>query len=153
MDIESTIPNFQAVIALSFIGSYYSKNLFSGILVPIYIMFLSDIMLGFHQMLFWTYTPYIFVAIIGSIVPSNFNKLYMLLGGISSSLVFFFISNFGVWTLGGYGFTFSGLLSCYIAALPFLSNSIFSTLLFSALFIYLHRPFYSIYYNRYAFAR
>ena len=37
----------------------------------------------------------------------------------------FVITNFGVWLLGSYGYTFTGLLTCYILAIPFLQIQLF----------------------------
>ncbi len=52
------------------------------------------------------------------------------------AVVYFLLSNFFVWQSGA-GFarpkTFSGLMQCYIDGLPFLGNSLISTLAFSAL--------------------
>ena len=55
-----------------------------------------------------------------------------------SSLVFFIISNFGVWALGSLGAhgipyekSLNGLIECYILAIPFFSNTFLSTLVFS----------------------
>lgn len=50
-----------------------------------------------------------------------------------SVCIFFIISNFGVWVLGSYEYSFKGLLECYVAAIPFFGNTIISTLIFSTL--------------------
>ena len=49
------------------------------------------------------------------------------------NLIFFLITNFGVWVGGSYGYNFSGLASSYFLALPFFGYTIISTLLFSIL--------------------
>ena len=46
---------------------------------------------------------------------------------------FFIITNFGVWSLGSYGYTLNGLIACYTLALPFLGNSLISTIIFSSI--------------------
>ena len=47
-------------------------------------------------------------------------------------VVFFIVSNFGVWFSGFmYPLTFDGLLSCYIAAIPFFRATLASNILFS----------------------
>lgn len=38
-------------------------------------------------------------------------------------MVFFVLSNLGMWATGYYGYTIEGLLSCFVAALPFLGAS------------------------------
>ena len=52
-----------------------------------------------------------------------------------SSLIFFIISNFGVWTTGTfYEPNLKGLIYCYIMAIPFFTNTLLSTILFACLF-------------------
>jgi hypothetical protein len=51
---------------------------------------------------------------------------------ITSSLIFFLITNFGVWAFSGmYPLTFDGLAACYVAALPFLQHTIVGDLLWA----------------------
>ena len=59
-------------------------------------------------------------------------KLFQLVfSGIASSVVFFIISNFGVWLLSGfYSLNFQGLLECYVAGIPFFRSTLISTLIF-----------------------
>ena len=47
--------------------------------------------------------------------------------------VFFIITNFGVWSLGAYGYSFSGLILCYTLALPFFGYNLISTFIFSGI--------------------
>ena len=73
----------------------------------------------------------------------NFKNLFIC--GFIGSLIFFIISNFGVWVLGSPGVldlpyekNLNGLVECYILAIPFFGNTFLSTLIFSypAIFIY-----------------
>ena len=47
------------------------------------------------------------------------------------ALIFFIVTNFGVWSLGSYGYTWEGLISCYVLALPFFGNTLVGTMIFS----------------------
>ena len=49
---------------------------------------------------------------------------------LGSSLLFFLLTNFGVFLLG-YPHTIQGLLTCYTLALPFFVNTIIGDLLFT----------------------
>ena len=50
---------------------------------------------------------------------------------LSGSLIFFIISNFGVWFVSNiYERTILGLVECYILAIPFFFNTIISTFLY-----------------------
>ena len=46
-------------------------------------------------------------------------------------IIFFIITNFGVWVSGSYGYTLQGFISCYILAIPFFTNTLISTFIFS----------------------
>jgi len=59
--------------------------------------------------------------------PHNFAILYF-------SILFFIITNFGIWLLGWYPHTTSGLIQCYAMALPFLRDFALSTLVYAAAF-------------------
>ena len=52
---------------------------------------------------------------------------------ILNTLIFFMLTNLGVFLSGYYGFGFQSLLLCYTLAIPFFTNTILSTLIFSIL--------------------
>ena len=96
--------------------------------VTVISFFITDIFIGFHSFLFFTWGS---VAAIG-LISKYFNKSITLrfAGALSGCFIFFFITNFGVWVSGSYGYTFSGLITCFILALPFFGNTIISTIIF-----------------------
>jgi hypothetical protein len=52
---------------------------------------------------------------------------------VPCSLVFFALSNFAVWAFSGmYSLDFAGLTQCYVAALPFLQNTVAGDLFWTA---------------------
>jgi len=122
-------PNFTTLIALSF----YIPVTFGARYIPIVVLayFITDLIIGFHSTLLFTWGS---VATIGAI-SKYFNKsiFFRIVGVLSGSLIFYLITNFGVWVNGSYGYTFNGLLNCYILALPFFGYTIISTFIFSIL--------------------
>ena len=51
---------------------------------------------------------------------------------LAASTVFFVITNFGVWAVGGlYPRTVLGLTECFVAALPFFGNQMAGDILFT----------------------
>jgi hypothetical protein len=61
---------------------------------------------------------------------------------LGGSLLFYMISNLGVWILSDiYEKNLIGLFNCYVLALPFLKNSILSTILFVYLSYWSHIRF------------
>ena len=54
-------------------------------------------------------------------------------GSLLGACLFFIITNFGVWSLGSYGYSFNGLIACYTLAIPFFAYSLTSTFIFSGI--------------------
>ena len=122
-------PNFTSLIALSF---YVPAVLGLRFLPAVVLSFaLTDIFIGYHNTLFFTWGSVIIIGLISKYFISSFLK--RLSGALSGACLFFLITNFGVWTTGYYGYNFEGLLASYVLALPFFGYTIISTLIFSVL--------------------
>jgi hypothetical protein len=53
---------------------------------------------------------------------------------VASSVLFFAITNFGMWLFSGfYPVTYAGLVACYTAAIPFFQNTIAGDLFYTVL--------------------
>ncbi len=123
-------PNFTSLIALSF----YVPLIFGKIYIPVVLLsfVITDIIIGFHNTLFFTWGSVVLIGIFSKFFISTDIK-FRLIGVVSASFVFFVISNFGVWLSGGYGYSFSGLLECYFLAIPFFGNTMLSTIFYTFL--------------------
>ncbi len=122
-------PNFTSLIALSlYVPLFLGKRFIPALLICFII---TDIFIGFHTIVVFTWGSIIIISLTSYLFQKN---IYMrIIGAVCGSLVFYIISNFGVWSLGSYGYSFDGLLICYIAAIPFYSNTLISTILYSVL--------------------
>jgi len=122
-------PNFTSLIALSF----YIPAVFGVRFIPAVVLSLlfTDLIIGFHSTMLFTSGSVILIGLISE----YFNKslLFRISGALISALIFFFLSNFGVWLSGSYGYSISGFLNCYLLALPFFGYTVLSTLLFSSI--------------------
>ena len=87
-------------------------------------MVLTDAVLGFHSII-----PFVYLSIIGISCIGVFSKKINNITIFKSSVVFFVVSNFGVWLLG-YPNSLSGFISCYTLALPFLLNTVLGDFFF-----------------------
>ena len=128
-------PNFVPIGALAlFSGSNFKKK--TAYLIPLSAMFLSDIFLGLHSTIFFVYLSFILITFIGNRIKSlKFSSL--LLASLGSSILFFLITNFGVWVLFSfYPKTFNGLIQCYTMAIPFFRNTVLGDLFYSFFFFY-----------------
>ena len=122
-------PNFTSLIALSF---YVPALLGLRFLPAVVLSFvLTDIFIGYHNMLFFTWGSVIIVGLTSKYFVSSLLK--RLGGALSGACLFFLITNFGVWTVGSYGYNLEGLLASYVLALPFFGYTFISTLIFSVL--------------------
>jgi len=134
MRIIDHAPNFTPIIAVALLSGFYIKNRFL-ILLPIGSMFLSDIFIGSHGVQFWVYFPLMIIFAMGYFIKNNDMK-NVFLYSILSSIIFFIVSNFGVWVMGGYTYDLNGFVACYIMAVPFFKNTLLSTMMFALLFHY-----------------
>jgi hypothetical protein len=57
---------------------------------------------------------------------------------LASSVLFFLLTNFGVWVLG-YPKTWEGLVACYTAAIPFFRASLIGDFAFAGILVFSFR--------------
>ena len=123
-------PNFTAIGAVALLGGSLLRKPLEGIILPLVILFVSDLILnnliyaGESFTVFYQGAAYIYIAVVLSALIGRFvtrlNPKNFLMLSIASSLVFFLISNFGVWKTGLlYPATGQGLIASYIAAIPY----------------------------------
>ena len=98
-------------------------------------MLISDYFLGFHNLMWAVYLSFSLIVVMGFYMKSS-KSTSVLFNSISSSVLFFLVTNCAVWAVGSY-YTkdLSGLMLCLTMGLPFfkytlLSSVIFSTILF-----------------------
>ena len=106
--------------------------------LPLLVMVLSDLWLGGHATLLFVYLGVAAAVALGSLLRQR-GLLRHASVALVTSLLFFTLSNFGVWLMAGlYPATLEGLLLCYTLALPFLlkaaAGDLFFVILFYALF-------------------
>ena len=122
-------PNFTSLIALSF---YIPAILGIRYLPALVISFVvTDVVIGLHSITFFTWGSVIIIGLIS--VYFTFSILSRLSGALLGALIFYLISNFGVWITGSYGYTIEGLIACYTLAIPFFGYTLVSTIVFSSI--------------------
>lgn len=131
-------PNFTPIGGLAlFSGSNFKKK--SALLIPLSAMFFSDIFLGFHKTIPYVYVSFIIIALIGGLIRNNkWQSLFK--ASLISSVLFFLITNFGVWATGTmYQKDLGGLMQSYGFGIPFFRNTMISDLFYSFSFFYGYR--------------
>ena len=117
-------PNFTPItgIALFAVNRFSDKKL--AFSLPLLCMIVTDFFIGFHSIV-----PFVYLSIIGISCVGYFSKKISNFTILKSSILFFIISNFGVW-LVGYPNSIAGFLACYTMALPFFINTILGDFFF-----------------------
>lgn len=131
--------NFTAIGAIALFSGYYFNNKKIAFIVPILVMLLTDLLIGFYQweLLLSVYVSFSFIVLLGIIIKKR-KWLWSLPVSILGSLLFFLITNYAFWQFTVfYPQTMEGLISCYIAAIPFFKNAlagdiIYTLILFSS---------------------
>ena len=118
-------PNFTPVTAVALFSIINFKNKYIAISIPIICLFVSDLILGISLINLFVYFSFILISGIGYLFGKINLKSILL-----SSLIFFFVTNFGVWLIG-YPKTLEGFIACYIAAIPFFGWTVAGDLFYS----------------------
>jgi hypothetical protein len=124
--------NFTPLTAIALFGGvYFSKRL--AFVVPMAALLISDSILGFYGMMPWVYGSFLAAGLIGYFIRGRKSVLTVSAGTLVSSILFFLVTNFGVWASGTmYLHSWAGLLECYTAAIPFFRNSFAGDVVFVA---------------------
>jgi hypothetical protein len=118
-------PNMTSVTAMALFGGAMLSDRRLAFVVPLGALFLSDLVLGFHDQMPVVYGSFALVVCIGLWLQRHRDAATIAGAAIASSLLFFVTTNFGVWALDHmYPRTLAGLAACYAAALPFLRNTL-----------------------------
>lgn len=127
-------PANMALVAGAAIFAGSKLNKLSSVLVPLSIMFVSDLIIGLHTTMIFTWGSFVVIALLANYLLHQKNTvLRIVFTTFTSSVIFFVISNFGVWLVGHmYTHTFPGLITCFINALPFFRNTIVGDAIYTA---------------------
>ncbi|MBL7786211.1 MAG: hypothetical protein JNM36_09925 [Chitinophagales bacterium] len=134
------IPNVSPVAAMALFGGCYFTNRRWAFALPIAILFVSDLLLhvgyllgwraftGFYDILPYVYGSMLFITAIGILLQKYRHPAYLIGASITSSVLFFLITNFGVWW--NWMRDTSTLAQCYVQAIPFFRNTLLGDLLY-----------------------
>ena len=131
-------PNFTPIIAVAIMSGYFFRNIYVSFSILLISMLIADIFIGFYENIIFVYIALLLITFVFYKLSNKINFRNLFIYGFVGSLIFFIISNFGVWALGSLGVynipyekSLSGLVECYVLAIPFFGNTFLSTLIFS----------------------
>lgn len=130
--------NFTPLGAIALFGAAYFSQKRWAFIVPIVALWLSDLFLNnmvyaeyydgfalFTSGFLYIYGAFALITILGIKLFDKVTLPRVIGGALGGSLIFFIVSNFGVWiTSPMYPLTAEGLLMCYTAAIPFFHYTI-----------------------------
>ncbi len=139
------LPNFSAIGAIALLGATYLKGP-NRFLIPIGLFWISDMVLNnvFYSEYFesfqlfgdyWVLGSILLIGVLGYFVLQKRSILRLACASIGAALLFYLVTNFGVWAGGTlYPKDAGGLLASYIAGIPFLKNTLLSNLFYGFVF-------------------
>jgi len=154
MRLVPHLPNFAPITAAALFGAAYLPKKYI-LIVPLAVVAISDYLLLYvspfsaqifnfsrihplgdmvHSTTFWVWGSFMVSALIGLFLRKKVSALRVGTASLLASIQFFLITNFGVWAAGAYARDFSGLITSYIAGLPFFGWTALGDLFYSASF-------------------
>lgn len=142
------MPNFSPLGATCLLGAAHFDKKWKAFLVPIAATWLSDIFVInviyadhypeftlLYSGFYWQYASYALIVLFGRFLyAKNISAIKIAVGGVGAGLIFFIVSNFGVWASGStYSPDLGGLINCYVAGIPFYKGSLLGNLFYSVL--------------------
>lgn len=138
------MPNFSPLGAIGLFGAAYFTKKWQAFLIPIAATWISDLFINnviyaqyypkftwFYSGFYWQYGSYLLITLVGIFLFKKISTSRIITGALAASMIFFFVSNFGVWASGTmYPQTFNGLLTCYSAGIPFLKGTVLGDLFY-----------------------
>ena len=138
--------NFAPIGAMALFGAAYFSQRYLVFIIPVLSMWLSDLVINnvvygqyfdrfvwFYDGFYWTYGSFIIIGLVGLILLKKVNLKRLIASSLVASVLFFIISNFGVWASGTfYPKNIAGLISCYAAGIPFFKNTLMGDFVYCA---------------------
>jgi hypothetical protein len=126
--------NFTAVGAIALFAGANFKNSKLAFIIPLAVLLISDIFLGFHQSMLPVYTCFAFTVFLGILIKNRQSVLSVVFSSLVSSAVFFLVTNLPIWysDIKLYPVTLEGTLQSYEMAIPFFKNQVAGDLFYNA---------------------
>jgi len=129
-------PNFAPIAAIALFGGVYLSRK-TALILPIAIMMISDIFIGSYgiKLMVFVYVSFLICVLLGFWLKKHKKWQTVLGSSILSGIIFFILTNFAVWIFTPwYAKTISGIVQCYVMALPFFRNTLLGNIFYAGAF-------------------
>lgn len=123
-------PNFAPITGIALFAAARFQRKWVAILIPFMGLFLTDLVLGLSGISFFVYIGFGLILFLGFRTKRTTVPTIMF-----SSLLFFVVSNLGVWLLY-YPLSLEGLISCFTLAIPFFTNTLLGDLVYTGVLFF-----------------
>jgi hypothetical protein len=135
-------PNFTPIAGIALFGGAHFHNRRAAFGVPLAAMLVSDLLLGLavygsavFRLMPFVYLSFALMVCLGRLLSTRRSIIRVGFAAVAGALLFYGITNFGVWLCGNlYPRTWEGLIACYVAAIPYLRNAVAGNLVYTAVF-------------------
>jgi hypothetical protein len=138
--------NFAPVGGMALFGAAWFSKRYWSFIIPIVSMWISDLVLNnvvygqyfdgfvwFYGGSLFTYGAFALIVLFGMFTLKKVRIPNLIVSALGASVIFFLVSNFGVWlSTGMYPHTAAGLGACYVAGIPFFTNTLAGDLVYTA---------------------
>ncbi|MFA6908574.1 MAG: DUF6580 family putative transport protein [Patescibacteria group bacterium] len=115
-----------------FAGVYLPKRY--AIAIPLAAMVLSDIFIGFHNLILVTWGSFVVMTLLGMWLRKRKQAWTIAGSALAGSVFFFLVTNWAVMQFDVmYPHSLAGLMQSYVAGIPFFRNMLIGDLVYTAL--------------------
>jgi hypothetical protein len=139
--------NFSAIGAICLFGAAHLNKKWQVFAIPVVAALISDLLINIiiyrnfygeftwlTNGFYWQYGSYILITLFGILLFNRISVTKVISGAVGSGIIFYLISNFGAFILSpAYPHNIGGLLTCYMAGIPFISGTLLGNLFYSGL--------------------
>jgi hypothetical protein len=127
-------PNVSPIAAMALFGGATFSDRRAAFLLPFLALFVGDLFIGLHVTMPFVYFAFGLTVLAGFALRGRSRPGHIALAVLGSSLIFFLLTNFGVWmTSALYPKSAAGLLQAYVEGIPFFQNTLLGNAAFALL--------------------
>ncbi|MDB2702543.1 hypothetical protein OAP99_02545 [Flavobacteriaceae bacterium] len=123
-------PNFAPITGIALFAAVKFQHKLIALLLPLSCLFITDLILGLGWINLFVYGAFGVISLLGFATKKVKIQTVLL-----SSILFFLVSNLGVWLLY-YPLSLEGLTTCFTLAIPFFTNTLLGDLAYTAVLFY-----------------